>query len=68
MPGDVPLLVPFEYRKAGISTPEAAATYSAGIIGFVVCHRAQDSAERAEQRAVRMGVAPLTPARSAAAA
>lgn len=47
---DVPLVVPQEYREAGITTPEAAADYSSDIIGFMSCHRAHDSAVRAEKR------------------
>jgi hypothetical protein len=50
MPDDVPLVVPFEYRKAGITTAEDAAKLSADVIGFMSCQRAHDSAERAEKR------------------
>lgn len=47
---DVPLVVPLEYRSAGITTPLAAAELSSDVIGIVSCHRAADSAARAEER------------------
>jgi hypothetical protein len=46
---DKPLKPPREYRQLGITTPEAAAEYSADVIGVVSCSRARDSAEWAER-------------------
>jgi hypothetical protein len=41
--------VPREYSKVGITTPPAAAEYSADIIGVVSVSRAHESAGRAER-------------------
>ena len=47
---DVPLVVPLEYRKAGITAPLAAAEHSSDIVGILACRRAADSATEAERK------------------